>query len=60
MPSVARGASMTRRIVELDGLHGLAALIVVIAHCLGEAPHGTDFLKVGWLGVIIFFSCPGS
>ena len=50
---------MTKRIVELDGLRGLAALIVLGAHYFGETPHGSDFLKLAWLGVNIFFVLSG-
>jgi peptidoglycan/LPS O-acetylase OafA/YrhL len=50
---------VTRRIVELDGLRGLAALTVIVAHYFGETPNGFDLLKIGWLGVNIFFVLSG-
>lgn len=51
-----RGAG---RIPELDGLRGLAALIVLISHFFGEVPHGTRFVTFGWLGVDLFFVLSG-
>jgi peptidoglycan/LPS O-acetylase OafA/YrhL len=47
------------RIVELDGLRGVACLIVLTSHYFGEIPHGTRFLVFGWLGVDIFFVLSG-
>jgi peptidoglycan/LPS O-acetylase OafA/YrhL len=47
-----------RRIVELDGLRGLAAIIVVVAHYFGEVPHGVP-LWFGWMGVTLFFTLSG-
>ena len=47
------------RIVELDGVRGLAALSVVAAHYFGEAPHGLAALTVGWIGVDVFFVLSG-
>lgn len=47
------------RIVELDGLRGTAALIVVVSHYLGESPHGIRALALGWLGVHVFFVLSG-
>ncbi len=49
----------TGRILELDGLRGLAVIVVVLAHCLGEVPHGYFFLSLGWLGVDVFFALSG-
>lgn len=48
-----------RRIPELDGIRGLAALAVVIAHYFGEVPHGISALTVAWLGVDVFFVLSG-
>lgn len=50
---------MPRRITELDGLRGLAALLVVFAHYFGEAGHGVEHLQFGWLGVETFFVLSG-
>ena len=47
------------RIAELDGLRGVAALSVVVAHYLGEVPHGFSFLMLGWYGVSFFFVLSG-
>jgi peptidoglycan/LPS O-acetylase OafA/YrhL len=43
----------------LDGIRGLAALIVLVSHFFGEVPHGTRFVTFGWLGVDIFFVLSG-
>jgi len=48
-----------KRIAELDGLRGVAALIVVVSHFFGEVPHGNRFLTFGWLGVDVFFVLSG-
>ena len=48
-----------RRIVELDGLRGVAVLMVLLAHYFGEVPSGISFLAWGWLGVDIFFVLSG-
>jgi peptidoglycan/LPS O-acetylase OafA/YrhL len=49
----------SRRIPELDGIRGLAALTVVAAHYFGEVPHGVSALTVAWLGVDVFFVLSG-
>lgn len=48
-----------RRVLELDGLRGLAALAVLVAHLFGEPEHGFRALSVGWLGVSVFFALSG-
>ena len=55
------GQTMTdsRRIIELDGLRGVAALIVVVSHYFGEVAHGSRLVTFGWLGVEIFFVLSG-
>jgi peptidoglycan/LPS O-acetylase OafA/YrhL len=50
---------MAKRITELDGLRGLAALMVVTAHYFGETAHGLRVLTFGWIGVDIFFVLSG-
>jgi peptidoglycan/LPS O-acetylase OafA/YrhL len=47
------------RIVELDGLRGVAALMVLASHYFAESPHGIRALALGWLGVHIFFVLSG-
>jgi peptidoglycan/LPS O-acetylase OafA/YrhL len=47
------------RIAELDGLRGIAAVSVVIAHYFGEVKHGLPGLAVGWIGVDLFFVLSG-
>lgn len=47
------------RILELDGLRGFAALIVVIAHFFGEVPGGVTNMQFGWFGVEVFFVLSG-
>lgn len=48
-----------KRIEELDGLRGLAAIIVVIAHYFGEVAHGLRALTIGWYAVDFFFVLSG-
>jgi peptidoglycan/LPS O-acetylase OafA/YrhL len=57
----ARRASliMNRRVIELDGLRGLAALAVIVAHYFGEVAHGFRIFTFGWLGVDVFFVLSG-
>ncbi len=47
------------RILELDGLRGLAVIVVVLAHYLAEVPHGFFPFSLGWLGVDVFFALSG-
>ena len=47
------------RILELDGLRGLAVIVVVLAHFLAEVPHGFFPFSLGWLGVDVFFALSG-
>lgn len=49
----------TGRILELDGLRGLAVIVVVLAHYLAEVPHGFFPFSLGWLGVDVFFALSG-
>ena len=44
-----------RRIIELDGLRGIACLAVVCAHYFGEVDHGFRWFALGWAGVDLFF-----
>jgi peptidoglycan/LPS O-acetylase OafA/YrhL len=48
-----------KRLPQLDGLRGAAALAVVIAHYFGEVDHGARALSFGWLGVGVFFALSG-
>ena len=50
---------LDKRIPALDGLRGLAALLVLIAHYFGYVPHGTKALAFDWLGVDLFFVLSG-
>lgn len=50
---------MERRFFDLDGLRGIAVLAVMLAHYVGEAPHGLPPLRAGWLGVDFFFVLSG-
>jgi peptidoglycan/LPS O-acetylase OafA/YrhL len=47
------------RIVALDGLRGVACIVVVLSHYFGEAAHGIPFLYNGWAGVELFFCLSG-
>jgi peptidoglycan/LPS O-acetylase OafA/YrhL len=47
------------RIAELDGLRGLAAVLVVIAHYFGEVRHSLPGLALGSEGVDLFFVLSG-
>ena len=48
-----------RRITTLDGLRGLAAIMVVVSHYFAELPGGISALMFGWIGVDIFFVLSG-
>jgi len=50
---------LAKRIVELDGLRGAAALVVVFAHFFAESEYGFSHLQLGWLGVNVFFVLSG-
>lgn len=47
------------RILRLDGLRGLAAVVVMLAHYFGEVEHGIKALTLGWAGVSVFFVLSG-
>ena len=48
-----------KRILEIDGLRGLAASGVVVAHYLSEVPHGFPYFYLGWASVQVFFALSG-
>lgn len=51
-----------RRIAELDGIRGLAILLVMLSHFgVPAAPHGLlhNVLGFGWVGVDLFFALSG-
>jgi peptidoglycan/LPS O-acetylase OafA/YrhL len=59
--AVCRPAWIPNHIPELDGLRGLAILLVVLYHC-HEKLNGTPlsiFAKWGWVGVNLFFVLSG-
>ena len=51
-------APMTR-IKALDGLRGLAVLLVVVSHLVARPTHGVKLFDLGWMGVEIFFVLSG-
>jgi len=66
-PESARRKS-SGRIPELDGLRGLAILLVILCHYVGDAVHAPlgfwvhrmlSLLTVGWSGVDLFFVLSG-
>jgi peptidoglycan/LPS O-acetylase OafA/YrhL len=56
-PALAESAG--DRIVALDGLRGVACIIVILSHYFGEVAHGVAFLYNGWAGVELFFCLSG-
>lgn len=53
---------MTRRLLELDGIRGLAVFIVFLSHTSGRSQAATNWLEfhgVGLIGVYIFFVLSG-
>lgn len=44
---------------RLDGLRGVAAFVVMLAHYFAEVEHGIKALTLGWLGVSVFFVLSG-
>ena len=57
--TVPNGISSGTRIPELDGARGLAAFVVVVSHYFGEVEHGLGGLRIGWMGVSLFFVLSG-
>lgn len=58
-PAQGGTAEPFRRIIALDGLRGVACLMVLISHFFAEVPHGVTALAFGWVGVDIFFVLSG-
>jgi peptidoglycan/LPS O-acetylase OafA/YrhL len=48
-----------RRIKTLDGLRGLATIMVIVSHYFAELPHGLRFLECAWIAVNLFFVLSG-
>lgn len=48
-----------RRIVALDGLRGLATIIVLLSHYFGEVQNGFAPFMAGWIAVNVFFVMSG-
>jgi len=61
MPAgVGKASSVSgQRIVVLDGLRGMATILVVISHYFGEVPHGLRAVMLGWIAVDMFFVLSG-
>lgn len=51
--------SGSERIQALDGLRGLMALFVLVAHYFGEVENGVRGLAIGWVAVVMFFVLSG-
>lgn len=58
-PLAPRPVRLERRIPGLDGLRGVAAMMVVLSHYFGEVQHGVGAAMFGWIGVDILFVLSG-
>jgi peptidoglycan/LPS O-acetylase OafA/YrhL len=67
-PTPTRGERGAGRIAELDGLRGMAILLVILGHYVGNAQHAPlgrvphrllQLFQVGWTGVDLFFVLSG-
>lgn len=52
-------AGAQARIDALDGLRGVLAMMVVLAHYFGEVPNGVSAVLFGWIAVKVFFVLSG-
>jgi len=59
LDAAAAAAPPGSRIPELDGLRGLASLVVLVAHYFGEVDHGFRGFTLAWVGVDMFFVLSG-
>jgi peptidoglycan/LPS O-acetylase OafA/YrhL len=67
-PAPTGGERGAGRIAELDGLRGMAILLVILGHYVGNAQHAAlglvphrllQLFQVGWTGVDLFFVLSG-
>lgn len=55
----AAPAGAGERVAALDGLRGVLAMIVVVAHYFGEVAHGFAGLTLAWIAIRMFFVLSG-
>jgi peptidoglycan/LPS O-acetylase OafA/YrhL len=53
------GQAGERRVPGLDGLRGVATIMVIVSHYFGELWHGVRAVMFGWIAVDMFFVLSG-
>jgi peptidoglycan/LPS O-acetylase OafA/YrhL len=58
-PATGAAAGVGERVAALDGLRGILAMMVLVAHYFGEVPHGIAGLTLAWIAIRMFFVLSG-
>jgi peptidoglycan/LPS O-acetylase OafA/YrhL len=58
-PAVGASAGAGERLAALDGLRGVLAMMVLVAHYFGEVAHGIAGLTLAWIAIRMFFVLSG-
>jgi peptidoglycan/LPS O-acetylase OafA/YrhL len=58
-PATGAAVGTGERVAALDGLRGILAMMVLVAHYFGEVAHGVAGLTFAWIAIRMFFVLSG-